>query len=77
VTAAELTKAVAEYELHEPVTTKDCEAIFEEIKPRLPAGAHLDVVIRGYGSAMDPAPKRVDVTVRGVVEITRSIAVQS
>ena len=71
MTGPEFTKAVAEYELHEPVTVEDCRAIFNDLRPRIPVGISLDVVI--YADA-----KRVDVTLyaNGARE-TRSIAVQS
>ncbi len=77
MTAFEFEAACAEFDgqLVQPMTIADCRAIFDSLRPRLAAGVGLDVQIRGYGSALDPPPLRVDVTIHGAHAVTRSILV--
>lgn len=79
MTGPEFEAVCAEYDgqLVAPMTPADCRAIFDSLRPRLAAGVGLDVVIRGQGSALDPPPLRVEVTIHGARAVTRSILVSA
>jgi hypothetical protein len=51
---------VKSYVLGAPLTVGDCADLFAEIKPKLPAGYQLDVILRG-GTSRDPGPQRIEV----------------
>lgn len=76
MTGVEFRAALAEFELHAPVTPEDLRAIYVDLKPRIPVGLTLDVVIRGV-TAHDPGPPRVEVTIHaaGPAPVTECILI--
>lgn len=76
MTLPEFERALAEYELHAPVTMADLAEIREDIKKRAAIGLGVEVVLRGTPDRKHDGDHRVEVTVYSVARAdSRSIPV--